>query len=80
MLDLFGTGYILDHVISEHNNRMEQHIYRCYTSDLLQVIAETMGAEVHMRYADLVNGDTMDEPTADEIALDIIKRAGLKVK
>jgi len=75
-----GAEYVIDHVICEHNNRMEQYNYRNYTSDLLQIIAEQMGAEINIRYADtLKHQEQKQEKSADEIALDVIKRAGLKV-
>lgn len=59
---------------------MEQHIYKCYTSDLLKVIAECVGVEVTTRFSELLNADAKEEKSADEIALEVIKRAGLKVK
>ena len=59
---------------------MEQYNYRNYTSDLLKIVAEQMGIEINIRYADtLQHQEPEEEKTADEIALDIIERAGLRV-
>lgn len=41
-------------------------------------IAESMGVQVNARYAELIRPRERDERSADEIALDVIKRAGLK--
>lgn len=60
---------------------MERLNYKNYTSDLLKSIAEQLGVNVNMRFADTFkNQEAEEEPDADEIALDIIKRAGLKGK
>ena len=80
MLDLMGSEYVIDHVIAEHNVRAEQRVYRGYVTDVLKVIAESWGATISDRYADLVERKPQDTRTGDEIALDVIRRAGLKGK
>lgn len=77
LLNLFGSYYVIEHVIAEANKRSEERFYRIYASDMLKAIAESLGAEVNERYVDLINND-VDTRTGDEIAADIIKRAGLK--
>ena len=58
---------------------MEQYAYRSYTADLLKVIAESMGAEVNSRFVDIVDlSHKEDTRSADEIALEVIEKAGLK--
>lgn len=79
MLDLFGSYYVIDHVKAEHNIRMEEKVYRDYTADLLKVVAESIGATVSCRYHDLIDRPQETEKTGDEIALEVITRAGLKV-
>lgn len=59
---------------------MERLNYENYTSDLLKIIAEQLGVNVNMRFADTFENQEAKEPDADEIALDIIKRAGLRGK
>jgi hypothetical protein len=47
---------------------------------MLKAVVEGLGATVDSRFADLLENKPQDERTGDEIALDIIKRAGLKGK
>ena len=79
MLDLFGSYYVIEHVLAEHNIRMEEKVYRSYTGDMLKVIAESMGATVNYRLTDLYD-KPKEQKTGDEVALEVIQRAGLKVK
>lgn len=55
-------------------------MYKCYISDIAKAIAEYFGIEVNTRFIDIITNSEEDKRTADEIALDVIKRAGLKVK
>ena len=81
MLELIGSEYVIDHVISEHNLRIEEKIYRSYVSDILMIMAEGKTAQVQHRYTDLIDKPKEEnEKTADEIALEVITRAGLKGK
>ena len=66
-------------MLAEHNIRMEEKVYRSYTGDMLKVIAESMGATVNYRLMDLYD-KPKEQKTGDEIALEVIQRAGLKVK
>lgn len=59
--------------------------YRVYVSDTLRIISENTarfggGVYTKQRYYDVINPPKVDTRTGDEIAADIIKRAGLKVK
>lgn len=60
--------------------QQEEYAFRVYVSDILSVIAQSIGAEVYTSYVELINPEKVDRRTGDEIALDIIKRAELKVK
>lgn len=42
------------------------------------LLAEGKIAQVQYRYADLIRRDADEEKTADEIALEVIEKAGLK--
>lgn len=77
---MHGSVYVIEHVVAEYNDKIQKRLYRCYTTDMLKAIAEGMGATVGSRFMDLFNNEPQDERTGDEIALDIIKRAGLKGK
>ena len=78
LLDLYGSLYVVENVIAEYNNRMEKRLFYCYTTDMLKAIVEIFGAGVNSRFADFYEEE--DTRTGDEIALDIIRRAGLKGK
>lgn len=57
---------------------------RIYVTDALKVIAENTsnfagGSTLTVRYYDILNGKGADNRTAQEIADDVIKRAGLEV-
>ena len=81
LLDLFGSYYVIEHMIAEHDNRMHEKVYRSYMADLLKVLCESMGATVTERYIDLITDEPEEETkTGDEIALEVITRVGLKVK
>lgn len=47
---------------------------------MLKAIAESFGVTVYSRFIDAINNEPEEEQTGDEIALDIIQRAGLRVK
>ena len=64
----------------ESKKRLEEKILRIYTTDCLKTIAETLGGTISSRFYDLVYVEETDERTGDEIARDVISRAGLKVK
>ena len=74
---MLGSQYVIDHVVAEYNRRTEEKVYRSYTADMLMSIAEGMGGEVRYRYAEIVDITPKDDRTGDEIALDVIERAGL---
>lgn len=80
LLELYGSIYVIEHVVSEYNKDEKEKSFKCYVTDVLKVIAECNGASIHMRWIDVLTKPKENERSADEIALDIIKRAGLKVK
>jgi len=87
MLDLIGKGYIVDHCVSLFNDRMKERLYRVYITDTLKCLNDNVakvvgGSVLKARYYDLLEeGNKKEiEKTGDEIALEIIRKAGLKVK
>ena len=67
-------------MIAEYNGRMRELNYRLYTSDILKCLAESWGATINARYADLISSAEEEEETGDEVALKVIKRLGLRSK
>ena len=62
---------------------MEEKIYRVYVTDVLKMAAEKdmlHTLQISSRYIDLLEKPIENEKTGDEIALDVINRAGLKGK
>ena len=86
MLDAFGRGYVMEHCIAAFLQDAEDRIYRAYVTDALMIIAENTAKFAGGRYLqkrwmdhfdDLENGGD-DEKSGDEIAAEVIKRAGLQ--
>lgn len=80
MVELLGSGYVIEHCISAFLKLQEEKAYRVYVTDSLKVIAEnTTGAEerhaMSKRWIDLVEvkADEKEETIcAEEKASDII--------
>ena len=80
MAELLGTGYVVDYCISRYKHKQEEKVYRAYITDTLMTICNNFanawgGERLTVRYIDL--GKPKDTRTGDEIAIDIITRAGL---
>ena len=81
MLDLFGSDYVIDHVMAEAEDYFHEKAYRHYVTEMLKSLAESWGTPVIMRYLDMIEQkEPEEELTGDEIALGVIERAGLKVR
>jgi hypothetical protein len=76
---------VIEHCVSAYNERCRQQVYQCYVADGLKSISEAVaghlgGPYLQERYVDLIGEGERDERSADEIALEVIKKAGLKVR
>lgn len=87
LLELIGKGYIVDHCVSLFNNKAKERLYQTYITDTLKCLNDNLakvigGSSIKARYYDLLEAGSQkeSEKTGDEIALEIIKKAGLKVK
>lgn len=92
LLELFGSGYVIDHCISAFANEQEkikrweeEKQYRYYLTDCLKLITENTakfagGSYISNRYEDIIDSKPIIEKTGDEIASEIIINAGLHVK
>ena len=80
-----GSEYVIEHCVLAFVDSSAQRIYRIYVTDALMYMSESVaksfgGTYLQRRYADLIDGiDEEEEMSADEIVLDIIERAELKV-
>lgn len=73
--------YVYARMEKEH----KETLYRAYITDTLQVIAENTarfagGKTISKRYVDFIRPDKYRGKTGNEVAADIIRRAGLKLK
>lgn len=66
-MELFGSGYVIDHCISAYNLYAEEKLYKVYVTDCLKIL---VGGEF-MRYNDIVeslyNHDNKEIESAEEI-------------
>ena len=83
MVELMGAGYVVDYCVSRFKHKQEEKQYRIYLTDALMVIANNTarafgGSTVTMRYLDIIK--PQDTRTGDDIAVDVMQRAGLTFK
>lgn len=79
-----GSGYVIEHCVSAFSDMCEEKAFRSYIADGIKCISESVanqfgGSYLQERYADIVSISRTEEKTGDEIALEVIKKAGLKV-
>ena len=77
-----GSGYVIDHCVVAFNDYCRQKAYQVYVTDGIRCMSESLanfagGSYLENRFADIFDRDIDDERTGDEVALDIIERAGL---
>lgn len=75
---------MIKHCVSTFLRETREKIYRAYIADTLKCLNDTMasaysGMVIKDRYSEIIGDIIKDEKTGDEIAEDIIVRAGLKV-
>lgn len=80
MVELMGAGYVVDYCVSRYKHKQEEKAFRSYVADALMHICNNIaeafgGTTIHTRYIDL--GKPMDNRSGDEVAIDVIQRAGL---
>ena len=85
LLEIFGSGYVVDHCVAVFAKKEQEKMFRSYLADSLMAIANNtaglaeQGQVMTARLAELMSWVDVDERTGDEIALDIINRAGLRM-
>ena len=83
LLDLHGRGYVSAHCREALRAEAEERLYRAYVTDALMLLTENTarfagGRYQTRRWLDAVH--SRDARTGDEIALDFIRRAGLRLR
>lgn len=74
--------YVIDHCISCWNEEQREKTYRAYITDVLRLACENIatlgkGSYIVSRWVDLTEEKKPDNRSADEIAADVILKAGL---
>ena len=72
------------YAITRYQSQQRDLAYRIYVSDCLRIISENTarisnGSYVTAKFTDIINPKPVDNRTGEEIAADIIKRAGIEV-
>lgn len=72
------------YAMSRYQSQVRDLAYRIYVSDCLRIISENTakicgGSYITAKLADIINPKPVDDRTGEEIAADIINRAGIEV-
>ena len=72
------------YAMSRYQSQVRDLAYRIYVTDCLRIISENTakicgGSYITAKLADIINPKPVDDRTGEEIAADIINRAGIEV-
>ena len=72
------------YAIARYQSQQRDLAYRIYVCDCLRIISENTakmggGSYITAKFADIINPKPVDDRTGEEIAADIIKKAGIEV-
>ena len=72
------------YAIARYQSQQRDLAYRIYVTDCLRMVAEntaklSKGTYTVAKFADIINPKPVDNRAGEEIAADIIKRAGIEV-
>ena len=72
------------YAMARYQSQQRDLAYRIYVTDCLRIISENAakmccGAYITAKFSDIINPKPADNRTGEEIAADIIKRAGIEV-
>ena len=72
------------YAMARFNQHQRDLAYRIYVTDCLRIISENTakmggGSYITAKFPDILNPKPVDNRTGEEIAADIIKRAGIEV-
>ena len=80
MVNLLGAGYVADYCISRFRKRQKEELYKVYIADNLMIlnnnIAHAFGGSI-ITTRDADSGKPVEKKSGDDIAVDIMQRAGL---
>ena len=72
------------YALARYQSQQRDLAYRIYVADCLRIISENTakmggGSYITAKFADIINPKPVEKRTGEEIAADIIKRAGIEV-
>ena len=72
------------YAMARYQSQQRDLAYRIYVSDCLRIISENTakmggGSYITAKFADIINTKPVDNRAGEEIAADIINRAGIEV-
>ena len=72
------------YAIARYQSQQRDSAYRIYVTDCLRIASENTakmvgGSYITAKFADIINPKPVDNRTGEEIAANIIKRAGIEV-
>ena len=72
------------YAMARYQSQQRDLAYRIYVTDCLRIVGENTakisgGSYITAKFADIINPNPVDNRTGEEIAADIIKRAGIEV-
>lgn len=72
------------YAMARYQSQQRDLAYRIYVADCLRIISENTakmggGSYITAKLTDIINPNPVDNRTGEEIAADIIKRAGIEV-
>lgn len=79
MLDLLGSGYVIEHCVTAFRLKKEREALAVYVTDMLRSIVMGLGAKGVKRWYELIHPPKVDNRAPEDIVKDITAKAGLKV-
>ena len=72
------------YAMARYQSQQRDLAYRIYIADCLRIVTENTakavcGSYISAKFADIINPKPVDNRAGEEIAADIIKRAGIEV-
>ena len=67
------------YAVARYNQNQRDTAYRIYVTDTLRIISRNTGAYAQKRFIEILDPKCSDDRTGEEIAVDVIKSAGLEV-
>ena len=72
------------YAMARYQSQQRDLVYRIYVTDCLRIISENSakmcgGSYMKLKFSDIINPKPVDNRAGEEIAADIIKRAGIEV-